>query len=170
MAVSPIRVLLIEDLEAARLLFRLGLQRAGNNAHIAEAATLSEAESMLSKEPFDVIALDLRLPDSPAGDPLETLVWLRKRTATPIVILTTLSATLEEMERAKALGANLYLTKGTIDPILYAQFVRFARGAAGAAAGVPMVSRATASGHLETMGDKAEEMLSALEAAKLGGS
>ena len=107
------RMLLVEDCEEdydfAREVLAMG--RAAH-LHVTHVASLSEALLRLSAERYDVIMLDLTLPDS---DGLETVSSVRSHaTATPIVVLTGLN---DEKLALAALsnGADDYLVKGAVD-------------------------------------------------------
>jgi CheY-like chemotaxis protein len=60
-----IRILLIEDNPGDAYLIEDRLEESANfSCEIKNVGTLNEASSVLNKQPFDVILLDLVLPDS----------------------------------------------------------------------------------------------------------
>ena len=110
---SPCRVLLIEDeLEDLKIVegmlsdARSSFFQRGFELTCAE--TLSEAKQILSTQQFDVILLDLMLPDSRNMNSLQELQ--RQSLATPIIVQTALE---DEIVAVKALelGACGYLPK-----------------------------------------------------------
>jgi two-component system, sensor histidine kinase and response regulator len=109
---DPIAILLVEDNPAdARLLKKLLAQVKKVNFEWVEAETLEGAIAVVAKQKFDVILLDLLLPDSQGS---ETLKQMHKAASTvPIVVLTGLD---DEDLAVEALreGAQDYLVKGEI--------------------------------------------------------
>jgi len=114
--------LLVEDSEADVLLFRRAMSKAGLNAacHVAEDG--AQAVSYLSGEPPfsdrtryplpSLVLLDLKLPQRSG---LEILRWIRRNPGTrgiPVIVLSS-SSEAEDIQRAYALGARLYVTKPT---------------------------------------------------------
>lgn len=79
------------------------------NAHAADhAATLDEAEAAVRAIHYDLVLLDLRLPD---GDGLDLVRGMRRRgAATPVLIVTARDRIMERVEGLKA-GADDYLVK-----------------------------------------------------------
>ncbi|APE43444.1 DNA-binding response regulator [Sulfitobacter alexandrii] len=100
------RILLIED-EAA--LARPLVEHLAADLHVVEwFDTLSDAESAERASPFDVILLDLHLPD---GDGLEFLNALRgRRVGTPVLILSARDKVSDRI-RGLNLGADDYVIK-----------------------------------------------------------
>jgi CheY-like chemotaxis protein len=120
---ASIHVLLIEDnLGDARLLRALLQETASPQFELVHAERFSEALTRLSERRFDVVLLDLSLPDAQG---LETISRLaRQAEGTPIVILTGLND--EEIAiRALQQGAQDYLVKGQADGQLLARALRY---------------------------------------------
>jgi signal transduction histidine kinase/CheY-like chemotaxis protein len=120
---APIHVLLIEDNPGDARLLRELLQETGNSQfELVHADRFSEALARLSERRFDVVLLDLSLPDAHG---LETISRLgRQAEGTPIVILTGLND--EEIAiRALQQGAQDYLVKGQVDGQLLARALRY---------------------------------------------
>src|SRR5436190_21952322 len=92
MSNRPLKILLVEDNPADARLFELYFaERAGMAGQIQCVQTLAAALEALSAAttPFDVVLLDLTLPDS---ESLDTLRSVRERfPALPIVVLSGLS-------------------------------------------------------------------------------
>ncbi len=84
---QDIKVLLIEDnLAEARLLKEILKGNEKKEFHLVNVSRLSEAISLLQQTNFDVILLDLTLPDSQGLQSLAPL--LIKAPKLPIVVLT----------------------------------------------------------------------------------
>ncbi len=123
MSSAPIRVLLIEDNPGDARLLRELLQESGSSQfELVHADRFSEALARLSERRFDVVLLDLSLPDAQG---LETISRLGGQAeGTPIVILTGLND--EEIAiRALQQGAQDYLVKGQADGQLLARALRY---------------------------------------------
>lgn len=109
---NVINLLLLEDNLADRKLVEEMLLENSNDFHITCAEKLSEGIEWLEKKSFDVVLLDLTLPDSTG---LNSFVEIKiKAPETPIIILT------GSIMRRPALrqcldNANSYLVKGEID-------------------------------------------------------
>ncbi len=100
-----LRILVVDDEKAIRGFLRMSLSSYGYS--VFEAATGKEAlEEAVDVHP-DVIILDLGLPDI---DGREVLTRIRKRTKTPIVILSIRDDPNEKISALDA-GADDYLTK-----------------------------------------------------------
>ncbi|GLV48448.1 DNA-binding response regulator [Thermus sp. LT1-2-5] len=100
------RVLLVEDEPGVRALVREALEEAG--FAVDEAAGVEEAEGLLLAFPYDLLVLDLFLPD---GDGLEVLRFARGRgLSLPVLILTARDA-LEARLEGLAAGADDYVVK-----------------------------------------------------------
>jgi two-component system copper resistance phosphate regulon response regulator CusR len=100
------RFLVIEDNERLADLVRQGLEEQG---YMVDKTTSGrEGEELAAKERYDVIILDLMLPDH---DGVQLCRNLRRRgISTPVLMLTALSATDEKVAGLEA-GADDYLTK-----------------------------------------------------------
>jgi two-component system, cell cycle sensor histidine kinase and response regulator CckA len=84
---------------------------------------LSEALQQLAVERFDVVLLDLSLPDSLG---LETFTMLRAQAlAVPVVVLTGLNDETLALEAVKE-GAQDYLVKGQLEGNLLVRAIRYA--------------------------------------------
>src|SRR5687768_13072573 len=112
MSGRPIKVLLVEDNPGDALLLRETL--ADTNAAIewTHDQKLASALNRLDQERFDVVLLDLSLPDSHG---IETFHKVRKRAPqAPVVMLTGLDDETTAVE-AMSQGAQDYLVKGGTD-------------------------------------------------------
>lgn len=121
---DPIRILLVEDNPGDALLIREMLRDAGTDRFtLTHVVRLDEAVHSLATAPFDVILLDLSLPD---GHGLETLSRCKAHAAgIAIVVLTGLNDESLAL-RAVQEGAQDYLVKGTLDSPLLTRAMRYA--------------------------------------------
>jgi len=118
------RILLVEDEPTDVLFMRDALsQGTESNNELVAVGYLAEAEKKLSEQPFDIVLLDLGLPDSQGIDTFERLH--RHAPGLAKVVLTGLS---DESVGIKAmqLGAQDYLVKNQIHPSMLGRTVRFA--------------------------------------------
>lgn len=99
------RILVVEDDTGIALGLSVGLRQRGYAVDLV--GNLADAWSALCVEPFDLVLLDLGLPD---GDGLDVLRDVRGWSAVPIIVL---SARSDEADKIAALdaGADDYLTK-----------------------------------------------------------
>ncbi len=121
---AVVHLLLVEDNPVDARLVQEGLREHGSrDFEITHVQTLSESVTALAESPFDLILLDLGLPDVTGLDGLQRLVALDLRI--PIVVLTGLSD--EGIgEKAISLGADEYLPKQVISGKALARSIRYA--------------------------------------------
>jgi signal transduction histidine kinase/PleD family two-component response regulator len=119
-----IKILLVEDNPGdARLILETLKESKTDEFVLTQAETLGEGLRHLHKESFDILLLDLGLPDSSG---IETLLKVQAETSeVPIVVMTGLS---DESIALKALqmGAQDYLVKGRVEGNLVTRAVRYA--------------------------------------------
>jgi two-component system, NarL family, invasion response regulator UvrY len=119
------RILIVDDHPIVRRGIRNILEVEMRNVEIGEASTGEEAVAAIRREPWDVVLLDLGLPDRPG---LEVLaVSRRERPDLPVLILTMHD---EESYAIRVLraGAAGYLTKESAPAELASAVGRVARG------------------------------------------
>ncbi|MEG4454058.1 ATP-binding protein [Microcoleus sp. N9_A1] len=119
-----IKILLVEDNPAdADLLAELLEVSVGVQWELVSVEYLHQAIAHLSKQPFDVVLLDLSLPDSHG---LETLTRLREVAPdTAMVVMTGLDDEAIALESVR-LGAQDYIVKGHITTQLLVRTIRYA--------------------------------------------
>ena len=124
MSDKPTKVLLVEDnLQYAHLIRTMMSGVGGGEFELAHVERLSDALERLSKGSWDVVLLDLLLPDSHG---LDTLVKVQAQAPSiPIVVLTGLD---DEALAIKAMqeGAQDYLVKGEVNGNLLRRSMRYA--------------------------------------------
>ncbi|MDD4890719.1 MAG: response regulator [Phycisphaerae bacterium] len=123
---GPVRALLVEDNPAdARLLRAAVFDGVESEFQIEHVERLNDAIRRLEagKEKFDVVLLDLNLPDSTG---METVRWaVAAARQAPIIVLTGMDSDTLGME-AVQYGAQDYLTKGQIDRRVMSRAIRYA--------------------------------------------
>lgn len=105
---EPARVLLVEDDPKQQEILSGGLEPDG--LRLQTVQTGAEAKAALSRDPFDLVLLDLGLPDT---DGFEVLRWLKAQPSLqdlPVVVVTAWDGT-EDKVRGFELGATDYITK-----------------------------------------------------------
>lgn len=131
---AVVKVLLAEDTASDAELLEIALRRHSPGQFvITRAQTLSEAIKRLQGEPFDVLLLDMNLPDSRG-----TGTFIRAREEAPripIVVLTGIEDESVAIEAARQ-GIEDYIVKGTTDGRQLSKSIRYAIERAHAAATV----------------------------------
>ncbi len=120
----PIRILLVEDNPGdARLVQETLAEVSHPRFQITHVERLSQARRVLGRETFDLVLLDLFLPDKPR---LGTLIEIHDQASkVPIVVLTGAD---DEMLAIWSLeeGAQDYLVKGRMDSDSLVRCIRYA--------------------------------------------
>jgi signal transduction histidine kinase len=120
------KLLLVEDNPGDAGLVRLALEEASGpewNFELLPVERLSEAVEALKQHSFDLVLLDLSLPDAHGVD---TMVRMRNAAPMlPIVIMTGLDDQALAIEAMRK-GAQDYLVKGRVDSAWLARAVRYA--------------------------------------------
>ena len=124
MAGNSIKVLLVEDNPGDVFLLQELLQEVTTaKVELQPAEQLCEALECIARDSFDVILLDLSLPDSQG---LDTFISTARQTkATPIIVLTGLNDETLAL-RAMQSGAQDYLVKGQVTCDLLVRSMRYA--------------------------------------------
>jgi hypothetical protein len=116
MAVHALRLLLIEDRDQDAYLARELLNEAATSPfELIHEPRLSSGLARLCDERFDLVLLDLSLPDSQGTATLQSV--LERSTSTPIVVLTGMNDESLSIQ-AVQMGAQDYLIKWPSDPTL----------------------------------------------------
>jgi two-component system NtrC family response regulator len=103
---DSIQILVVDDEKSIRRLAQKEL--ASSQREIRTAASAREALAEIQRQPFDVIVLDMRLPD---GNGLDLMMQLRESIPEVEVILITGFGDIDNAVEAMKLGAYDYITK-----------------------------------------------------------
>lgn len=118
-----VAILLVEDNPGDARLFEILLAAASGRYRLVRAETLEGGQALLGQQHFDIIVLDLGLPDSRGQ---ETFLRMHAGThETPIIVLTGLDDE-ESSQRSVHEGAQDYLVKGSFDGPALARAIRYA--------------------------------------------
>jgi PAS domain S-box-containing protein len=121
---KTIRALLIEDDPDDVLLLKASLAKAkAVMINLAHVNSLSSGLIQLAEQGYDVVLLDLNLPDSRGLETLTTII--KKFPKIPIVVLSGLADDFTTLEAVKS-GAQDYLVKGEISGPMLARVLRYA--------------------------------------------
>ncbi len=124
MTTPALRVLLVEDSASDAQLLQEHLLEVGfEHFDVTHVERLDEALARLGKQVFDVVLLDLSLPDSCGVDTL--LRTQREAPGVPLVVLTGLSDQMLAVEAVRH-GVQDYLIKGQTDERQIARAIRYA--------------------------------------------
>jgi DNA-binding NtrC family response regulator len=100
------KILIVDDEEVVRLSYTRILS--GTHCNVKAVSTWTQVAQLMQEDPFDVVLLDLRMPEM---DGITVLRALKQRWPESEVIIITGYPTLESAKEAVALGAYDYLTK-----------------------------------------------------------
>ena len=119
--VTGTRILVVDDASLIRLYYRQALEAAG--FHVDEALNGLEAIEKLLLEPVDLVIVDVNMPRMDGMTFLKTL----RRQGSPIAaipaLVTSTEAAPQDLDAARAAGANFYLVKPLAQDVL----VQYAR-------------------------------------------
>lgn len=124
MSARAVRILLVEDSPSDADLLQETLQATGADHYdFTRVERLGDALALLRAERFDVLLLDLSLPDSFGPDTYRRA--RREAPALPIVVLTGASGAMLGIEAIRE-GIQDYLAKGQADGLQIARSIRYA--------------------------------------------
>ena len=111
------KVVVVDD--DATIRRSLELQLRGKRLSVALCASISEAEQMVAKEPFDLMFVDVRLPD---GNGTDLLARLSAQPRKPVIVMMTGHGSVESAVSCIRSGAFDYIIKpfssGQIDVVI----------------------------------------------------
>jgi signal transduction histidine kinase/ActR/RegA family two-component response regulator len=126
----PIRILLVDDNAVNLMVARLMLQKFFKRAAITQANGGSQALEQLQNQPFDLVLMDMVMPDV---DGLEATQTLRSRFPVPVCDLPVLGLTAStnpvDRDRCMAAGMNGVLLKPLDEAQLVSQICKIAQRA-----------------------------------------
>jgi class 3 adenylate cyclase len=111
---SPGRLLVVDDNTVNRLLLGRGLEQQGHTVSFAENGR--QALEMVRSQPFDIVLLDIQMPEMDGYQALEQITDDINLRNIP-VIMTTSMEELDSVVKCIELGAEDYLTK-PVNPVL----------------------------------------------------
>ncbi len=121
---DTLHVLLVEDNPAdARLIREIAAEHAAHSWDIRCCQTLGEALDLLARQRFDIILLDLSLPDSQGLETVRSV--LARADTTPLVVMTG-AADAERAQQAIHLGAEDYVAKQELNAELLCRSIAYA--------------------------------------------
>ena len=112
---SSRHILIVEDEAEIRSIVARMLE--GEGTHLVEASNGAEADAALQTQRFDLVLLDLKLPDV---DGLDILRRLRQRSMVPVIVLTGQSEEVDQILGLE-LGADDYVIKPFSKRVLLAR-------------------------------------------------
>ncbi|WP_395670889.1 response regulator [Phenylobacterium sp.] len=102
------RLLVVDDTEDNRIILKRRFAKLGYD--VVEAVDGADALKRISKEPFDVVLLDIMMPGIDGLEVLRRVRETRSENQLPVIMVTAKSAS-EDVVEALLLGANDYITK-----------------------------------------------------------
>jgi DNA-binding response OmpR family regulator len=121
---NDLNILLIEDNPGDAFLIKFYLEESiWKNSNLIHAEYLKTALDLLSKNTFDVIILDLNLPDSTGMETLNAI--LKEKKDAVVIVLTGLQDEELGMKTVQS-GAQDFLVKGQFDGKVFNSSIRYA--------------------------------------------
>ena len=114
MVTGPGYILIVDDNKMNRLLLARGLEQQGHKVAFAEQGR--QALEMLRAQPFDLVLLDVQMPEMDGYEVLEQLMADPDLKNIPVVMVTAVDK-LDSVVKCIELGAEDYLSK-PINPVL----------------------------------------------------
>jgi adenylate cyclase len=111
---SPGRLLVVDDNKVNRLLLGRSLEQQGHSVEMAENGRL--ALEMLHSKPFDLVLMDIEMPEMDGYQALEKITSDLKLRDIPVIMTSSLEA-IDSVVRCIEMGAEDYLTK-PVNPTL----------------------------------------------------
>ncbi|WP_394619997.1 SpoIIE family protein phosphatase [Lentzea sp. JNUCC 0626] len=106
-------VLVVDDLEASRFIASSWLRRSGHT--VTEATTAAQALAILAERPFDLVLLDVNLPDMSGFDVTERIKSDPRTSSIPVVLVSATYIEPEDKINGLRRGADAYLAE-PLDP------------------------------------------------------
>ena len=109
------RILVVDDSRTSRVKLAAAVRQLGHKA--IEAADGEAALSMLSKEGFDAVLLDIVMPGLDGFGVLDAMKRSSRLRDIPVIVVSSLEEDMDSVVRAIELGAEDFLPKD-FDPVL----------------------------------------------------
>jgi adenylate cyclase len=117
---APGRLLIIDDNKVMRLLLARGLEQQGHSVAMAENGR--RGLEMLSAERFDLVLLDIQMPEMDGLQVLERIAGDRKLREIPVIMISSLDE-VDGVARCIQMGAEDYLFKPPNPVLLRARII-----------------------------------------------
>lgn len=102
-----LRVFIIDDDDMMRSYLRIMLREA-EVKHIEEAGTVAKSTKLLNTNKYDLIFLDINLPD---GDGVDFISSIKEKLPDCHIIMISSEATMDRVKQAMAAGAKDFIAK-----------------------------------------------------------
>lgn len=120
---APIEILVVEDNDSDAFILRRALSSHESDFKLHRTTRCSDALDILHHRSFDIILLDLSLPDSHGLETVRSIV--KAQSGVPVIVLTGHDNDAAGLEAVKA-GAQDYLIKNSIDSGEIVRSIRYA--------------------------------------------
>ncbi|PYS51055.1 MAG: hypothetical protein DMG13_19555 [Acidobacteria bacterium] len=125
-SLGTMKILLVEDTDDSRVLFRSMLEKLGHD--VIEATNGREAVQVAVEQSPDLVLMDLSMPEVDGFQATGALRAIRSFVQMPIIVFSAYSAN-QYREKALAAGCDLYLQKPVDLDELSTALKKFARAA-----------------------------------------
>ena len=115
-AKTKTRVLIVDDSSLVRLYYRQALEKAG--FEIEQALNGIEGMEKVLTQRFDLAIVDINMPRMDGFSFVRALRRSAAEVATLPTLIITTEGSAQDIEDARAAGANLYLVKPVSEPVL----------------------------------------------------
>jgi len=112
-AMIPARILVVDDVEASRYITASWLRRSGHA--VTEVDTGGRALTVLDEDDFDLVMLDVHLPDLSGFEVCERIKDNPRTAAIPVIHVSATAIDAEDKTQGLTRGADAYLTE-PVDP------------------------------------------------------
>lgn len=124
---APLRILYVEDDPASRTMLTIALEAQGH--HVTPVEDANRALSSLNSLVFDVVLMDLHLPDMDGIEATKVISRLTKLPKPLPVIAVTADRTRQTMTLCSSAGINAIILKPVSLPALQAELSKIRRAA-----------------------------------------
>ncbi len=122
------RILVVDDHATDRLKMSMALKRLG--LEVASASGGPEALEMMGESRFDLVLLDLLMPEMDGFEVLEAMKSDQRLQSIPVVVVSSLDDS-ESIDKATALGADGHMPKSFVPDQLQARLSSYLELGAG---------------------------------------